>query len=141
MKGFVCAWSDNLSSSWLIQIPITGTATLRQQYYFISSDGTLSLYAEKQFDVFRLLSLPPTDLTISKANAHGQYFVHGQWCCSSFWNFVTSGFRDSRSLNNTENTTSFSNLVHEVWRQASDLQLYWKRDPGIGIFLWILRNF
>ena len=40
--------------------------------------------------------------------------------------------------NAQENTCARVSLLIKLW--SWDLQLYWKRDSGTDIFLWILRN-
>ena len=36
---------------------------------------------------------------------------------------------------------NFAKFIGKHLRQASDLQLYLKRDSGTGVFEWVLRNF
>ena len=43
------------------------------------------------------------------------------------------------SQNSQENT--YTRVCLLIKLQAWGLQLYWKRDSGTGVFLWILRNF
>ena len=43
------------------------------------------------------------------------------------------------SQNSQENTSAAVSFLINL--QALDLQLYWKRDTGTGVFQWILPNF